>query len=182
MRSFFVDKGTAVSTVRAGNVIGGGDFADNRLVPDCIRAALRHEKIRLRNPNAVRPFQHVLEPLIAYMMIAEAQFNDETFAGNYNIGPNVDDCVSTGEVASAFCELWGEGLEWEAQSTEQPREANFLRLDCSKFKAMFDWQPRLTVRDALKQTIEWTKIYQRKGNLLGCMTVQLDEYLRRTVP
>lgn len=176
-RSFFVGKEISVSTVRAGNVIGGGDFADFRIVPDCIRAALKHETIEVRNPNSIRPYQHVLEPLFAYMMIAEAQYNDESFADCYNVGPNIDSCISTGELASMFCELWGEGLEWRAQSIDQPREANFLKLDCSKLKAVFDWKPRWNVREALEKTIEWTKIYQRRGNLSICMSDQIAEYL-----
>ncbi|MBQ9479684.1 MAG: CDP-glucose 4,6-dehydratase [Selenomonadaceae bacterium] len=177
VRSFLADKSIAVSTVRAGNVIGGGDFADHRLVPDCVRAALKLETIEVRNPNAVRPFQHVLEPLIAYIMIAEAQYNDATFADCYNIGPDADDCISTGKLVRMFCELWGDGLDWEAQEIDQPREANFLKLDCSKFKQLFDWSPRWSIRKALEKTIEWTKIYQRRGNLLNCMTDQLNEYL-----
>ena len=178
VRSFFTDRETAISTVRAGNVIGGGDFANFRIVPDCIRAALKNETIEVRNPNSVRPYQHVLEPLMAYIMIAEAQYKDATFADCYNVGPNADDCISTGKLATAFCDLWGDDLDWETQSTEQPREANFLKLDCSKLKEMFDWSPRWTVRDALEKTIDWTKIYQRRGNLVECMTSQIDEYLK----
>ena len=177
VRSFFADRDIAVSTVRAGNVIGGGDFANFRIVPDCIRAALKGETIEVRNPNSVRPYQHVLEPLFAYIMIAESQYNDESFADCYNVGPDAGDCITTGKLASVFCRLWGDDLDWETHATEQPREANYLKLDCSKLKAMFDWEPRWSVEDALEKTIEWTKVYQRRGNLVECMKAQIDEYL-----
>ena len=150
VRSFFADRDIAVSTVRAGNVIGGGDFASFRIVPDCIRAALKGETIEVRNPNSVRPYQHVLEPLFAYIMIAESQYNDESFADCYNVGPDAGDCITTGKLASVFCRLWGDGL---------------------------DWEPRWSVEDALEKTIEWTKVYQRRGNLVECMKAQIDEYL-----
>ena len=179
VRSFFTDRKIAVSTVRAGNVIGGGDFAENRIIPDCIRAALKGETIKVRNPNSVRPYQHVLEPLFAYIMIAQAQYEDASFAGSYNVGPDESDCVSTGELVDIFCKAWGGGLTWEAQSIKQPREANFLKLDCSKLKSVFDWKPRLTVREAVEKTIDWTKIYGVKGSVTGCMINQIEEYLER---
>ena len=177
VRSFFYDRQLAVSTARAGNVIGGGDFAEHRIIPDCVRAALKHAKIEVRNPNSIRPYQHVFEPLFAYMMIAEAQYNDPMYAGNYNVGPDPDDCITTENLVSMFCGLWGEGLEWEARSIEQPHEANFLRLDCSKLKATFGWEPRWSVREALEKTIEWTKIYREKGRPADCMSAQVDEYV-----
>ena len=177
VRSLFSDRKIAVSTMRAGNVIGGGDFAEFRIIPDCIRAAMKGETIKVRNPNSVRPYQHVLEPLFAYIMIAQAQYEDASFAGSYNVGPDESDCVTTGELADIFCKAWGGGLKWETQSIEQPREANFLKLDCSKLKSVFDWKPRWSVREAVEKTIEWTKIYGVKGSMTGCMINQIEEYL-----
>ena len=167
----------AISTARAGNVIGGGDFADFRIIPDCVRAALAKEKISVRNPNSIRPYQHVLEPLFAYMMIAEAQYADKTFADCYNVGPDESDCVTTGELVKIFCEHWGEGLTWESLTMNLPREANFLKLDCSKIKAVFDWSPRWNVARAIEEVVEWTKVYQAGENLSVCMERQIKSFM-----
>lgn len=175
-RSFFDGGQVAISTARAGNVIGGGDFAAFRIVPDCVRAALAKEEIQVRNPNSIRPYQHVLEPLFAYMMIAEAQYADENFSGCYNVGSNESDCITTGELANLFCERWGEGLTWESLSANLPREANFLKLDCSKIKAVFDWSPRWNVATAIEKVVEWTKIYRAGENLSACMERQIKNF------
>lgn len=167
----------AISTARAGNVIGGGDFADFRIIPDCVRAALAKEKISVRNPNSIRPYQHVLEPLFAYMMIAEAQYADKTFADCYNVGPDENDCVATGELVKIFCEHWGEDLAWESLTMNLPREANFLKLDCSKIKAVFDWKPRWNVARAIEEVIEWTKVYQAGEDLSACMERQIKSFM-----
>lgn len=175
-RSF--DKITAtISTARAGNVIGGGDFADFRIIPDCVQAALAKEKIKVRNPNSIRPYQHVLEPLFAYMMIAKAQYDDKTFADCYNVGPDESDCVTTGELVKIFCEHWGEGLTWESSADNLAKEANFLKLDCSKIKSVFGWQPRWNISTAIDKVIEWTKIYQAGGDISGCMEQQIESFL-----
>lgn len=176
-RSFFQDRQIAISTARAGNVIGGGDFADFRIVPDCVRAALENKKIEVRNPNSIRPYQHVLEPLFAYMMIAERQFEDKNFSGCYNVGPNENDCISTGELVDIFCKSWGENLSWESKSMNLPREANFLKLDCSKIKSVFNWSPRWNIQIAIEKTVEWTKIYQAKENIETCMENQIKNFL-----
>ena len=174
-RSFFSLREVAVSTVRAGNVIGGGDFADFRIIPDCVRAALANKIIKVRNPNSVRPYQHVLEPLFAYMMIAAEQYHDKNFACNYNIGPAEDDNVTTGELVDLFCKSWSEGLTWESKSVNQPKESNFLKLDCSKIRSAFDWQPRWNIKTAVEKSVEWYKIYRDGGNILECMTRQIEE-------
>lgn len=176
-RSFFSNEKVAISTARAGNVIGGGDFADFRIVPDCVRAALENKKIEVRNPNSIRPYQHVLEPLFAYMMIAERQFEDKNFSGCYNVGPNENDCISTGELVDIFCKSWGENLSWESKSMNLPREANFLKLDCSKIKSVFNWSPRWNIQIAIEKTVEWTKIYQAKENIESCMENQIKNFL-----
>ena len=140
---FFTDGGPAISTARAGNVIGGGDFSNDRIVPDCMRAIEAGMPIIVRNPLSIRPYQHVLEPLFAYLMIAERQYLEPEKAGYYNIGPDDCDCVTTGSLADLFCSYWGGKLEWQNVSEPNaPHEANFLKLDCSKIKSVFDWRPR----------------------------------------
>jgi len=176
-QSFFDDNNVAISTARAGNVIGGGDFAEFRIIPDCVRAALKGEKIFVRNPNSIRPYQHVLEPLFAYMMIAEAQYRDKKFAGNYNVGPSESDNLTTRTLAEIFCEIWSEGLTWEINSDVQAKESNFLKLDCSKIKSTFGWTPRWDIETAIQKVVEWTKIYRDSGNISGCMTKQIENYL-----
>lgn len=134
INSFFKEMNIAVSTARAGNVIGGGDFANDRIVPDCIRAAIKHEDIVVRNPFSTRPYQHVLEPLYAYLMIAQKQYEDIKYAGYYNVGPDDRDCFQTGALVDLFVEHWGEGMKWIDKYDGGPHEANFLKLDCSKLK------------------------------------------------
>jgi CDP-glucose 4,6-dehydratase len=176
-RSFFTDGGTAVSTARAGNVIGGGDFSPDRIIPDCVRAAERGEAIIVRNPCSTRPYQHVLEPLFAYLMIAREQYLDSSYAGNYNVGPDECDCVTTEQLVGLFCRKWGGGQQWVCQDAGGPHEANFLKLDCSRLKSTFGWKPRWTVEMAVEKTVEWTKAYLDCGNVSGCMERQIREFL-----
>jgi len=177
-RSFFSDGATAVSTARAGNVIGGGDFARDRIIPDCIRAAQRGETVLLRNPGSIRPYQHVLEPLFAYLMIAQLQYGDGARAGWYNVGPDECDCVSTGELVELFCRKWGAGLRWESKAEPNaPHEANFLRLDCSKLKSIFGWKPRWHIEEAVEHTMEWTKVWMESGDIPAEMDRQIQIYL-----
>lgn len=175
--SFFGDERAAISTARAGNVIGGGDFARDRIIPDCIRAALHKEAIIVRNPHSTRPYQHVLEPLCAYLELAQRQYVDKTLADSYNIGPDDADCVSTATLVDLFCECWGEGLTWENRSVHGPHEANFLKLDCSKIKLTLDWKPRMHVRNAVEKTVEWTRIWMNGGDIPAIMQKQIAEYL-----
>ncbi|HHU83959.1 MAG TPA: CDP-glucose 4,6-dehydratase [Clostridiales bacterium] len=174
--SFFSDGRCAISTARAGNVIGGGDFADNRIIPDCVRAAIKKEAISVRNPNSVRPYQHVLEPLYAYLMIAQRQYKNEDISGYYNVGPNETDCLTTGQLATLFCKSWGDGQKWEAQQKDGPHEANFLKLDCSLIKTTFNWQPRWNAETAVIRTVEWTKVYADNGDIIGKTEEQIKEF------
>ena len=178
-KSFFIDNSVAVSTARAGNVIGGGDFANDRIIPDCIRAAMRKENIIVRNPHSTRPYQHVLEPLYAYLMIAAEQYNDISYSGYYNVGPENQDCITTGTLVDLFCKKWGEGIIWENRFMGGPHEANFLKLDCSKISTTFGWQPRWNVEEAIEKVVEWTKVYIGSGDVLECMDKQIDEFLRK---
>jgi CDP-glucose 4,6-dehydratase len=174
--SFFSEGETAVSTARAGNVIGGGDFAANRIIPDCVRAALRGEPIAVRNPHSVRPYQHVLEPLFAYLMIAEKQYQDGRYAGYYNIGPDDCDCVTTAALVDLFCERWGDGVNWENCDSDGLHEANFLKLDCTRLKTVFDWKPRWTIEKAVGATIEWTKAFRDGADIRSILDEQIEEY------
>jgi CDP-glucose 4,6-dehydratase len=160
-KSFFEDGRCAISTCRAGNVIGGGDFANDRIIPDCVRAAMKKTDIIVRNPHSTRPFQHVLEPLAVYMAVAKAQYEDGKYAGYYNVGPDDKDCVTTGQLVDLFCEAWGDGLSWTSQSDGGPHEANFLKLDCSRVKRVFGWTPRWGVKDAIRLTVEWCREYEK---------------------
>lgn len=177
-KSFLNEKGIAVSTARAGNVIGGGDFAKNRIVPDCVRAAMNGKDIIIRNPYSIRPFQHVLEPLCAYLMIAAKQMIDIEKQGYYNVGPNESDCVSVGKIADMFCNIWGNDIKWKNVSEKGPHEAAFLKLDCSLIKDKIGWRPYWGIEKAIEKTIEWTKIYQDDGDIRMCMESQIDEYLK----
>ena len=175
-QAFLDCQGIAVSTMRAGNVIGGGDFAKDRILPDCVRAVQGGEDIAVRNPYSVRPYQHVLEPLFAYLMVSQYQAAHPECAGCYNVGPEEKDCISTGELAQLFCEKWGRGVSWEAQSADGPHEANFLKLDCARIKRVFGWKPVWDVEKAVEKTVEWAKAYLQGESVVECMERQLQEY------
>lgn len=175
--SFFQDGRTAISTARAGNVIGGGDFARDRIIPDCVRAAADKRPIIVRNPYSTRPYQHVLEPVMAYLMIAQKQYEDPSFAGWYNVGPDDCDCVTTGELTTLFCQAWGDGMTWENRSeANAPHEANFLKLDCSKIKTTFGWKPRWHMQEAIQKTVEWSKVWMDGGDVPAVMRKQIREF------
>ncbi|MEG1496956.1 MAG: CDP-glucose 4,6-dehydratase [Clostridiales bacterium] len=176
--SFFANGSVAISTARAGNVIGGGDFAKDRIIPDCVRAAEKKEEIIVRNPNSIRPYQHVLEPLYVYLMIGEKQWDCGGFAGYYNVGPDDCDCVTTGTLVSLFCEKWGESQCWQDISEKDaPHEANFLKLDCSKIKSIFLWHPRWGIDMALEKVCQWTKVYLNNGDISAEMDREIEEFL-----
>ncbi len=177
-RSFFDNTGVAVSTARAGNVIGGGDFAKNRIIPDCVRAAMNKEDIIVRNPYSTRPYQHVLEPLFAYLMIAMRQYEDIKYQGYYNVGPDDCDCFQTGALVDLFVKHWGEGLKWVEKYDGGPHEANFLKLDCSRLKSTFGWSPTWNLDTAIEKTVEWSKVYASGGDLAACMDKQIDDFLK----
>lgn len=158
-KSFFADGRCAISTARAGNVIGGGDFANDRIIPDCVRAIEERREIVVRNPYSTRPYQHVLEPLYIYLLIAERQYQDRAFEGYYNVGPDDCDCVNTGDLVTLFCNAWGGGLNWVNQHDGGPHEAAFLKLSNAKIKEIFGWKPRWHVREAVQKTVDWTRVY-----------------------
>ena len=175
-KSFFEDGRCAISTSRAGNVIGGGDFASDRIIPDCVRAAAAGKPIMVRNPHSTRPFQHVLEPLAVYLTIAMKQYEDIRFAGYYNVGPDDADCVTTGTLTDLFCQAWGDGQTWIDRYDGGPHEANFLKLDCSKIKKVFGWTPRYHVKEAVEKTIEWSRQYLEGQDMLEATDRQIREF------
>lgn len=176
--SFFADGRVAISTARAGNVIGGGDFAEDRIIPDCVRAAEKGEAVIVRNPNSIRPYQHVLEPLFAYLMIAQKQYEDIVFEGYYNVGPDDCDCVTTGRLVDMFCDKFGNGMEWRNVSEKNaPHEANFLKLDCSKLKKTFGWSPVWSIEQAVEKVVEWTRAYLDNENVSEIMDRQISEFI-----
>lgn len=175
--SFFEGDRVAVSTARAGNVIGGGDFANDRIIPDCIRAAISGKDIIVRNPFSTRPYQHVLEPVYAYLMIAAMQYQDGKYASWYNVGPDDTDCFQTGALADMFTECWGEGVRWVNKYDGGPHEANFLKLDCSRLKSVFGWSPRWNLGKAIEKTVEWSKAWNRGEDVRPVMDRQIQEFL-----
>ncbi len=180
-RSFFSGEGCpAISTARAGNVIGGGDFAVDRIIPDCIRAAQMGKDIPVRNPYSTRPYQHVLEPVMAYLMIAERQYRDKSLAGCYNVGPDETDCLTTGELVSLFCEKWNEAggkkVDWRNEHDGGPHEAGFLKLDCSKIKKTFAWSPKWHVDKTMEMIVEWTNVYLAQADVSKCMREQIRAF------
>lgn len=195
--SFFHDGKIRISTARAGNVIGGGDFANDRIIPDCIRALMGFYKdgtsevtVGIRNPYSIRPYQHVLESLFAYLLIAAQQYEDTSFPSYYNVGPDEEDCVTTGELVELFCNKWNKQIsngggnlsykqkknckekwgrlpqiKWENRSQAgAPHEAGFLKLDCSKMKSIFNWHPRWHIDEAITYTVMFTQIWLEGGN------------------
>lgn len=192
--SFFSDEKVAISTARAGNVIGGGDFAQDRIIPDCVRAMQEGKVIEVRNPYSVRPYQHVLEPLAVYMMIAEKQYEDTCYAGYYNVGPDDCDCVTTGELADLFCKYWNLDenqnhqvefnklfkAKWVSRAEQNaPHEANFLKLDCSLLNRTFGWQPRWHIEEAMQKTCEFSKVWLQDGNIPAEMDKEIVDFFEK---
>lgn len=175
--SFFAERGIAVSTARAGNVIGGGDFAEDRIIPDCVRAVINKEDIVVRNPFSTRPYQHVLEPIYAYLMIAAMQYKDINYASWYNVGPDDRDCFQTGVLVDLFVKIWGDGIRWVNKYDGGPHEANFLKLDCSKLKKVFGWAPRWNLEKAVEMVVAWSKAWINGEDVRKVMDKQIVEFL-----
>ena len=176
--SFFTDDRVAVSTARAGNVIGGGDFANDRIIPDCVRAMAAGKTIGVRNPYSTRPYQHVLEPLAVYLTIAQKQYENPSYQGYYNVGPDDCDCVTTGDLVDLFCKHWGEGADWENQAeANAPHEANFLKLDCSKVKSVFGWKPRWHMEECMDMVCRFSKVWLAGGDIPAEMDKEIKEFL-----
>ncbi|MDE6685985.1 MAG: CDP-glucose 4,6-dehydratase [Lachnospiraceae bacterium] len=170
-----------VSTCRAGNVIGGGDFATDRILPDCVRAAEKKEPIIIRNPYSIRPYQHVLEPVITYLELADRQLGEPELAGSYNIGPEESDCITTGELADLFCKHWmalsGEQISWINRHDGGPHEASFLKLDCSMIKSVLGWKPTWDIGMAVEKSVEWYYEYKYGRDIRAVTERQIKEFL-----
>ncbi len=178
VRSFLKEQNIAVSTVRAGNVIGGGDFAKDRIIPDCVRAMEKKQIIGVRNPYSIRPYQHVLDALYVYLMIAKAQYADSKAAGSYNVGPDEADCVTTKELVECFCEMWGDGAGWTSQTEENaPHEAGFLKLDCTKLKTAFGWRAKWNIKEAVNKTCEFSRAWLNGENVREEMDREIEAFL-----
>ena len=181
-RSFLKEQGVAVSTARAGTVIGGGDFAPDRIVPDCVRAAETGTPLIIRNPDSVRPYQHVLEPVMVYLEILEKQAADPSLAGAYNVGPDLSDCVRTGELAQLFGKAWnresGPGeFRIEIRPDGGPHEAGFLRLECGKLKKTFGWEARWHIDEAVEKTADWSRAWLCGEDMIRVTDDQIREFL-----
>lgn len=176
-KSFFSDGAPPLSTARAGNVIGGGDFSRDRIIPDCVRAVQAGQAIVLRNPGSVRPYQHVLEPLSAYLAILQAQCENQALASSYNIGPPEDGCARTDALAALFCAAWGNGARWESTpQTTGVHEAGFLRLDISKIRSHIGWAPKWSLETAVQRTVEWYKEVTAGRASSSIMDEQISAY------
>jgi CDP-glucose 4,6-dehydratase len=165
----------AISTARSGNVIGGGDYAEDRIIPDCVRAMEAEKEIVIRNPCSIRPYQHVLECLYGYLLLAKKQYNDKTIEGAYNFGPDNTGCVTNEKLVSLFCGAWGDTASWHVQRDGGPHEANFLKLDCSKAKVVLGWKPCWDIKIAMEKTVEFAKAgtYDKRK---FCIDRQIKEY------
>lgn len=175
--SYFNNK-TKIATARAGNVIGGGDWAKNRLVPDVINACITGSPVTLRYPEAIRPWQHVLEPLHGYLLLAERlYFDQESYSGGWNFGPNENDVRSVGWVVEFILKTWGASYQWKQDQGEQPHEARLLKLDCSKAKSLLHWCPIWNLETGLKKTVDWYLAYVANKNLRDVTMGQIDDYM-----
>jgi CDP-glucose 4,6-dehydratase len=169
--------GVGIATARAGNVIGGGDWASDRLIPDILRAWQTGEKVVIRNPNAVRPWQHVLEPLSGYLTLAEYLYKDgATYSGAWNFGPDESDTKTVGWIVEQMANLWGKEADWVQENLSQPHEANYLKLDCSKARSQLKWQPKLDVKTALAWVIDWTKSLHYGANMRDFTLDQVNQF------
>ena len=181
--SFLNEKNIAVSTMRAGNVIGGGDFASDRIIPDCVRACENNEDIIVRNPYSTRPYQHVLEPVVCYLKMAAKQYMNSDIAGAYNIGPNDDDAVTTGAITTMFCDKWNlldtnRAVKWVNKSDNGPHEATYLKLNCNKIKSTTGWEPKWNINEAMDRVVEWYYTYVSKDDMIEVTENQIKEYLK----
>jgi CDP-glucose 4,6-dehydratase len=176
----FAEHKVALATARAGNVIGGGDWSEDRLIPDLVRGFLSGKPVEIRNPQAIRPWQHVLEPLAGYIALAEHLLQDGAgFAGAWNFGPAEEDAWPVGRIADAIGAAWGNGARWVHDTAESPHEAGCLKLDASKARTLLGWRPVLPIEEALRWTAEWYVAWQQGESMQAFTLRQIAEYQKR---
>jgi CDP-glucose 4,6-dehydratase len=179
--SNYAQHGVAIATVRAGNVIGGGDWAQDRLIPDILAAFEQGSKANIRNPKAVRPWQHVMEPLRGYLMLAQQLFeHGPSFGEAWNFGPTDEDAKPVGWIVEQMAALWGAGAQWQIDTGQHPHEAHYLKLDISKARGRLDWHPALRLKDALELIIDWSKQRAAGLNMRQLTLDQLQTYQAMT--
>jgi len=180
-RSFYRDAGIALATARAGNVIGGGDWSEDRLVPDILRAFERNEPVLIRNPNAIRPWQHVLEPLAGYLLLAERLYEREDgFAEAWNFGPNDQDAKPVQWLVDRLAVAWGSGAHWQVDKSQQPHEAHYLKLDISKARHNLNWQPRWPLQAAINHIVDWQRNFMGSADMHAFSLAQVGDYQNTT--
>lgn len=168
----------AIATARAGNVVGGGDWAKDRLIPDCLVALQAGKAVQIRNPCAIRPWQHLLEPLSGYLLLAQKLYEGGTeYAEAWNFGPSDEDAKPVEWIVKRLCELWSNGARYEIDKGEHPYETNYLKLDCSKARMRLGWQPRWSLDKALTSILEWVAVYNSNGDVKKCCLKQIEEYV-----
>ena len=173
----YAQHGVATATVRAGNVIGGGDWAQDRLIPDILSAFEQGRKVNIRNPHAIRPWQHVMEPLSGYLTLAEHLFeHGPSFGEGWNFGPNDEDAKPVGWIVEQMAALWGADAQWQVDTGEHPHEAHYLKLDISKARSRLNWYPALRLKDALALIIDWSKQREAGANMRQLTLTQLQAY------
>jgi CDP-glucose 4,6-dehydratase len=177
----YAEHGVGVASVRAGNVIGGGDWAQDRLIPDILNAFERGQVVNIRNPHAIRPWQHVMEPLRGYLTLAERLYADGTsYAEGWNFGPNDEDAKPVAWIVERLAEMWGEGAKWQLDAGEHPHEATYLKLDISKVRSRLGWHPALRLRDALELITDWSKQRQAGVDIRALTLNQIQTYQTAT--
>jgi CDP-glucose 4,6-dehydratase len=173
----YKEHGVALASVRAGNVIGGGDWGDDRLIPDIMRAITQGKSVNIRNPHAIRPWQHVLEPLSGYLLLAQKLYEEgEAYAESWNFGPNDEDAKPVQWIVERLTKSWGEGAVWVLDGGDHPHEAHYLKLDCSKAKARLAWKPRWHLEDTLSAIIDWHRAYLKGKDMRDVTMRQIDAY------
>lgn len=178
----YAEHGVGLASARAGNVIGGGDWATDRLIPDCIRALLAGETVHIRNPHAVRPWQHVLEPLSGYLTLAQRLFESGTeYAEAWNFGPADADSRPVEWIVQRLYSQWGGGSTYKIDAGDHPHEAHYLKLDCSKARTRLGWRPRWDLEQALIYILEWVRAYSSGGDVRRCCLEQITSYESRIV-
>lgn len=176
----YAQHGCALASVRAGNVIGGGDWSDDRLIPDTLKAFQKSESVLIRHPNAIRPWQHVLEPLSGYLMLAERLYaNERDYAEGWNFGPLSKNEISVGEIVEMLANLWGENARWHVDLSAQPHEAHFLKLDCSKAISQLGWQPKWSIHEAVHKIVNWQKAWLNQQNMFDYCLSEIHQYSQR---